>query len=102
MIRFVNAKKSRRKTLFPQKLNLHEVGKEFKTNALNAVPGSADLCFISERPVEEIAERLKRNGVEITEGPVKKTGAVGPIWSISFRDPDGNLIEVSNYLPAAE
>lgn len=80
-----------------EKINLHEAGSEFKPHAANPTPGSADLCFITSTPVVEFAEHLRRNDVEIIEGPVEKSGAFGPIQSVYFRDPDGNLIEVSNY-----
>ncbi|KAK3535455.1 hypothetical protein QTP70_016877 [Hemibagrus guttatus] len=80
-----------------QKLNLHEVGKEFEPKANNPVPGSADLCLITKTPLETVAAHLKECGVKIEEGPVERTGAVGPIKSLYFRDPDHNLIEVSNY-----
>lgn len=80
-----------------QKINLHQAGREFEPKALKPVPGSLDLCFITETPLAEVAAHLKSNGVAIAEGPVPKTGALGPMTSIYFRDPDGNLIEVSNY-----
>ena len=80
-----------------QKINLHQAGREFEPKALKPVPGSLDLCFITETPLAEVAAHLKANGVAIAEGPVPKTGALGPMTSIYFRDPDGNLIEVSNY-----
>ena len=80
-----------------QKLNLHQAGREFEPKALNPAPGAIDLCFISETPLADVIERLKGEGVVIIEGPVDKTGALGPMKSVYFRDPDGNLIEVSNY-----
>jgi catechol 2,3-dioxygenase-like lactoylglutathione lyase family enzyme len=80
-----------------QKINLHQAGREFEPKALKPVPGALDLCFITETPLAEVAAHLKSNGVAIAEGPVAKTGALGPMTSIYFRDPDGNLIEVSNY-----
>ena len=81
-----------------QKINLHERGKEFDPKAANPTPGSGDLCFITETPLPQVKEHIRSCGVEILEGPVRRTGAVGPIESIYLRDPDGNLIEVSNYL----
>ncbi len=81
-----------------QKINLHERGKEFDPKAVNPTPGSGDLCFITEVPLQEVIGHIRSCGVEILEGPVGRTGAVGPIESIYFRDPDGNLIEVSNSL----
>ena len=80
-----------------QKINLHQSGREFEPKALKPTPGSIDLCFITETPLAEVAAHLKGCGVAIAEGPVPKTGAMGPMMSVYFRDPDGNLIEVSNY-----
>src|SRR5437879_10150504 len=71
-----------------QKINLHEVGKEYKPNAARPTPGSGDLCFLSDRPLAEWINHLRALGVTIEEGPVKKTGALGPIESIYVRDPD--------------
>ena len=81
-----------------QKINLHERGKEFEPKAHHPTPGSADLCFITATPLAEVMEQLHRGEVEIIEGPVQRTGAVGEILSVYFRDPDRNLIEVSNYV----
>jgi catechol 2,3-dioxygenase-like lactoylglutathione lyase family enzyme len=81
-----------------QKINLHEAGKEVDPKAHRPTPGSADLCFITAVPAAEVVERLRQHLVEILEGPVERTGALGPIVSVYFRDPDSNLIEVSNYL----
>ena len=80
-----------------QKLNLHQAGREFEPKALAPAPGAIDLCFIASTALEEVIETLKEDGVAIIEGPVDKTGALGPMKSVYFRDPDGNLIEVSNY-----
>jgi catechol 2,3-dioxygenase-like lactoylglutathione lyase family enzyme len=80
-----------------QKINLHQAGREFEPKALKPTPGSLDLCFITETPLEEVIAELKSQGVAIAEGPVPKTGALGPMTSVYFRDPDGNLIEVSSY-----
>jgi len=80
-----------------QKINLHEVGKEFEPKATKATSGSADLCLITDFPLSEVVNHLNTLGVLIEEGPIKRTGAVGPITSVYIRDPDGNLIEVSNY-----
>ncbi|NWW48539.1 GLOD5 protein, partial [Pedionomus torquatus] len=80
-----------------QKFNLHEAGKEFEPKARHPVPGSADICLITRVPLDQLLDHLKACGVIIEEGPVARTGAVGPITSIYFRDPDENLIEVSQY-----
>lgn len=80
-----------------QKINLHQAGREFEPKALRPTPGSADTCLITQVPLEEVMEHMKLCGVEIVEGPVKKAGAIGSITSIYIRDPDGNLIEISNY-----
>jgi catechol 2,3-dioxygenase-like lactoylglutathione lyase family enzyme len=77
------------------KLNLHEAGREFPPAAARPTPGSADLCFLAERPLEEVQRRLRAAGVAIEEGPVGRTGATGPLESVYVRDPDGNLIEIS-------
>jgi catechol 2,3-dioxygenase-like lactoylglutathione lyase family enzyme len=81
-----------------QKINLHQVGKEFEPKADKPAPGSADLCFIADTSVEIILDELHDKHIEIIEGIVERTGATGTIRSIYFRDPDQNLIEVSNYL----
>lgn len=90
--------KEGRKTLAfgQQKINLHERGKEFEPKANIPTPGSADLCFISPTPMSEIIQHLTEEKVEIILGPVQRTGATGTLESVYFRDPDGNLIEVSN------
>lgn len=81
-----------------QKINLHQAGKEFEPKAERPTPGSADLCFITATPLEAAMAHVRAAGVAIVEGPVARTGAIGPIQSFYFRDPDLNLIEVSNYL----
>ncbi len=80
-----------------QKINLHQAGKEFEPKAEQPTPGSGDFCLITDVPLERVAEHIRSCGVEIIEGPVSRTGATGGISSIYLRDPDGNLIEVSNY-----
>ena len=80
-----------------QKINLHEWGLEFTPRAHVAAPGTLDLCFISSIPLESVMARLKEAHVPILEGPVAKTGALGPIRSVYVRDPDLNLVEISVY-----
>jgi catechol 2,3-dioxygenase-like lactoylglutathione lyase family enzyme len=80
-----------------QKFNLHEAGREFEPKADRPVPGSADLCLIAAGPLAAVIAHLQTHGVPILEGPVKRTGALGPITSVYFRDPDRNLVEVSTY-----
>ncbi len=81
-----------------QKINLHEYGKELEPKASNAVPGTADICLITETPLSIFIDHLERKGIDIIEGPIGRTGAVGKIESIYIRDPDGNLVEVANYI----
>lgn len=79
-----------------QKINLHLAGRELDPKARVPTPGSGDLCFITKTLIAEVVEHLRRCGVEIVEMPSPRTGALGPILSVYFRDPDGNLLEVSN------
>jgi catechol 2,3-dioxygenase-like lactoylglutathione lyase family enzyme len=81
-----------------QKINLHEQGKEFEPKAGRPTPGAADLCFITRTPLPRVIEHLRAQNVEILEGPVQRTGAMGTLSSVYFRDPDLNLLEVSNYM----
>ena len=81
-----------------QKINLHEAGHEFEPKALTPTPGSGDLCFVTDEPLGHVIARLELVNVPIEEGPVERTGAVGPLQSIYVRDPDGNLIEIANQL----
>jgi catechol 2,3-dioxygenase-like lactoylglutathione lyase family enzyme len=81
-----------------QKINLHEAGAEFRPHAAHPGPGTADLCFLTETPVATWQAHLAERGVAIEVGPVRRTGATGPILSLYFRDPDGTLIEVSHAL----
>ena len=80
-----------------QKINLHELGKEFEPKAQNVKTGSADLCFIIDTPIEEAKKYLESLNIQIIEGIVNRTGARGEIKSLYLRDPDLNLIELSNY-----
>ena len=79
-----------------QKINLHPAGWDYEPKARVSIAGSADLCFIVSERVESLQAKLVQLGVEIIEGPVVRTGATGPLRSIYIRDPDGNLIELSN------
>lgn len=79
-----------------QKINLHQAGREFEPKAAKPVPGSADLCFLVETPLDQVIAHLEREQVAIIEGPVERTGATGLLRSVYFRDLDGNLIELSN------
>jgi catechol 2,3-dioxygenase-like lactoylglutathione lyase family enzyme len=81
-----------------QKINLHKLGNEFEPKAFNVKDGSADLCLIVEQELEEIVKYLERLNIKIEEGIVLRTGAIGDIKSIYLRDPDKNLIELSNYI----
>ena len=80
-----------------QKINLHIAGAEFEPRAEYPTPGSADLCFVTVVPIEAVIHHWAAAGAEIIEGPVERTGALGPMLSVYCRDPDHNLIEVSNY-----
>jgi catechol 2,3-dioxygenase-like lactoylglutathione lyase family enzyme len=80
-----------------QKINLHQAGREFEPKAALPTPGSADLCLIADVVLDEVIAHLAACDVTIIDGPVMRTGTTGPIRSVYFRDPDGNLIEVSNY-----
>jgi catechol 2,3-dioxygenase-like lactoylglutathione lyase family enzyme len=79
-----------------QKINLHQSGREIRPCAARPTPGSADLCFITSTPLSEVVTTLTNLGVPVEDGPVPRTGATGPIVSVYLRDPDGNLIELSN------
>lgn len=80
-----------------QKINLHQVGKEYDPKAVHPASGSGDLCLITTTTVAEVVKHLQACNVPIVEMPSTRTGAMGPIQSVYFRDPDGNLLEVSNY-----
>ena len=78
-----------------QKINLHVKGHEFEPKAHTPVPGALDLCFIASIPLEQVISTLESKGVPIVEGPVMRTGATSKIRSVYLRDPDLNLIEIS-------
>jgi catechol 2,3-dioxygenase-like lactoylglutathione lyase family enzyme len=81
----------------PHKINLHQAGAELEPHAHRPTRGSADICLITTTPVAQVEQRLAAVGVAVELGPVRRTGARGPITSLYVRDPDGNLIEISNY-----
>jgi catechol 2,3-dioxygenase-like lactoylglutathione lyase family enzyme len=81
-----------------QKINLHAQGREFEPKAAAPLPGSADLCFLTAQPLTDVIAHLAAQRVTVIDGPVQRTGATGPILSVYLRDPDGNLIEISNSL----
>ena len=84
-----------------QKINLHDAKAPFLPHARHPVPGSVDLCFITEQPLGDWQQHLVNCGIMIEDGPVQKTGAKGLLLSIYIRDPDGNLIEISNYIQSS-
>jgi catechol 2,3-dioxygenase-like lactoylglutathione lyase family enzyme len=84
-----------------QKINVHERGREFEPKAHLPVPGALDLCFIASCPLGDVIARLTACGWPILDGPVERTGATGRLRSIYVRDPDLNLIEISEQLPEA-
>ncbi len=85
-----------------QKINLHQAGAEFEPKAGKPTPGSGDFCLITDVPLERVVEHVRSCGVEIIEGPVSRIGATGRLESVYFRDPDGNLVEISKYANSAE
>ena len=83
-----------------QKINLHSADHPLQPAAKAPQPGSADLCFITSTPIKAVIEHFTSLDVQIIDGPVQRTGTLGPILSVYIRDPDGNLIEVANQLNA--
>ncbi|EBY9882570.1 VOC family protein [Salmonella enterica subsp. enterica serovar Typhimurium] len=95
----VTFKQNRKVLIFgAQKINLHQQEMEFEPKASRPTPGSADLCFITSTPINDVVSEILQAGISIVEGPVERTGATGEIMSIYIRDPDGNLIEISQYV----
>ncbi len=81
-----------------QKLNLHDADSRADPIARRPAVGGADLCILTETPIGDVVRHLESLAVEIVDGPVERSGATGPIWSVYIRDPDGSLIEISNSL----
>lgn len=84
-----------------QKINVHLAGREWEPKAQHPMPGALDLCFIASIPLDQVMDRLQTHGVALECGPIQRTGAQGPIRSVYVRDPDSNLIEISEYLAQA-
>lgn len=82
-----------------QKFNIHDASTDVTPKAANIVPGSEDFCLLTDTPISEVVAHLQACGVAIEEGPVTRSGAAGTLNSVYFRDPDGNLVEVSNVMP---
>ena len=78
-----------------QKINLHEVNHEFEPKAQNPKPGAIDLCLLTSQDIDRTMAHLQQHNIQIIEGPVRRTGATGPLVSLYFRDPDGNLLELA-------
>lgn len=80
-----------------QKINLHVAGREFEPKATLPTVGAGDFCLITEAAIEAVLRHLEACGVRVELGPVPRIGALGPMTSVYFRDPDGNLVEVAKY-----
>lgn len=80
-----------------QKINLHQSDRTFEPKATVPTPGAGDFCLVTEQPLAGVISRLEAAGAAVELGPVARTGARGPMMSVYFRDPDGNLVEVSRY-----
>ncbi len=93
----------RKALLFGQsKINLHQAGHEFEPKAAKPTPGSGDLCLVVGDDLGSVQAHLAAAGVAVEVGPVEQTGANGQMMSVYCRDPDRNLVELSNYISAAE
>ncbi|MFW2373080.1 MAG: VOC family protein [Gammaproteobacteria bacterium] len=82
-----------------QKINLHQSENEFEPKAKTPCKGSADLCFLLDIKLDKFCRHLEQQGIVVEQGPIQRTGATGPILSVYIRDPDGNLLELSEPLP---
>ncbi|MDH3282322.1 MAG: VOC family protein [Gammaproteobacteria bacterium] len=82
------------------KFNVHPPGFDAGIKARVPTPGSLDLCFLADQPLAQVIAQMQRHGVQIEEGPIERTGARFPIRSVYVRDPDGNLIEISERIDA--
>jgi catechol 2,3-dioxygenase-like lactoylglutathione lyase family enzyme len=82
-----------------RKINLHETGKEFEPKAAHPAAGAMDICLLADGDIEQIMAHLRTHSVEIVQGPVRRTGATGPILSVYVRDPDKNLLEIATPIP---
>jgi len=80
-----------------QKINVHQIDRTFEPKAARPTAGCGDFCLVTDQPLAEVIAHLKAEGVLIEVGPVERNGAQGPMTSVYFRDPDGNLVEVSRY-----
>jgi catechol 2,3-dioxygenase-like lactoylglutathione lyase family enzyme len=80
------------------RINLHQYGREFEPKAKNPVPGTQDICLVTDTSIPEVIQQLHSLGLEIIEGPAPRTGAIGAMESVYIRDPDGNLVEIAHYL----
>lgn len=82
-----------------QKFNMRQTGRADWWSVENDAPGALDLCFITHQPADEVVAHLEHCGIEILRGPEQQTGALGPMTSVYFHDPDRNLVEVASYPP---
>jgi catechol 2,3-dioxygenase-like lactoylglutathione lyase family enzyme len=82
-----------------QKINLQDAATQTPTKARAPTLGAGDFCLIAARPIEEVLAHLQAEAIPVEAGPVARTGALGPMRSVYFRDPDGNLVEVAEYAP---